>query len=505
MKRRSDFPVAVVQSNTRSYSKKFHSHIFTLFASCESAIYTFAQLHTPHYQYGFALTHNEEAEWCGSENLEEVRDWVLGHPKETQKLYLQWKKYWKKFSALNKKIDTTRLEDLTDAKLYSLFEAFHSAYLLVGGVGYIADSFMSVGAEDWLEVLIKKDLQTLAVSPEKISHYLKVLTTICTPSYSADVIDKVTKIAVNLEQFSTGSGSEVKRREPAISRTLKRLEQKYHWINNNYHHVEYLNAEHFYREAQKVLEEAKKKKTTVTALLSHHTQESVRTKQEQSHLLQTLSLHKSTRSALKLAELFAIWKDMRKSGVCIAMYYYDLFLKEIAQRTGYSLDDLQFLIFYEIKPLWFDKINLDKVIRARRELCFNVVTPKGYFIVEGNEAKKYFEKAGEEAHMGELRGMVACSGYVKGVVRVIRKTEEMRSFREGEILVTNQTTPEFVPIMKKCAAIITEQGGITSHAAIISRELKKPCIIGTKIATSILHTGEVVVVDANKGIIRREG
>ena len=66
------------------------------------------------------------------------------------------------------------------------------------------------------------------------------------------------------------------------------------------------------------------------------------------------------------------------------------------------------------------------------------------------------------------------------------------------------TTPEFMPIMKKAAAIVTEQGGITSHAAIVARELGKPCVIGTKIATSALRDGEVVEVDANNGIVRRE-
>ncbi len=59
-------------------------------------------------------------------------------------------------------------------------------------------------------------------------------------------------------------------------------------------------------------------------------------------------------------------------------------------------------------------------------------------------------------------------------------------------------------VNKKASAIVTEQGGITSHAAIVSRELKKPCIIGTKIATTALKDGEIVEVDAEKGVVRRE-
>ncbi len=64
------------------------------------------------------------------------------------------------------------------------------------------------------------------------------------------------------------------------------------------------------------------------------------------------------------------------------------------------------------------------------------------------------------------------------------------------------TTPEMVPAMKKAGAFVTDEGGVTCHAAIIAREMKKPCIIGTKIATKVLKTGDMVKVDAEKGIVR---
>jgi len=74
---------------------------------------------------------------------------------------------------------------------------------------------------------------------------------------------------------------------------------------------------------------------------------------------------------------------------------------------------------------------------------------------------------------------------------------------EGDILVTSMTRPEFLPIMKKAAAFVTNEGGITSHAAIVSRELKKPCIIGTKFATQVLKDGDMVEVDATNGVIKK--
>ena len=102
----------------------------------------------------------------------------------------------------------------------------------------------------------------------------------------------------------------------------------------------------------------------------------------------------------------------------------------------------------------------------------------------------------------ELVGRVACPGKATGKVRIILLKKDVGLIEEGEILVSTMTTPDFVPAVKKCAAIITDEGGITCHAAIVSRELGKPCIIGTKIATKVLKEGDVVEVDAEKGIVR---
>ena len=74
--------------------------------------------------------------------------------------------------------------------------------------------------------------------------------------------------------------------------------------------------------------------------------------------------------------------------------------------------------------------------------------------------------------------------------------------KNGDILVSPMTTPNFVPAMKLAAAIVTDEGGVMCHAAIVAREMKKPCIIGTKIATKVLKDGDIVEVDADKGVVK---
>ncbi|MFQ5621074.1 MAG: PEP-utilizing enzyme, partial [Candidatus Nanoarchaeia archaeon] len=103
----------------------------------------------------------------------------------------------------------------------------------------------------------------------------------------------------------------------------------------------------------------------------------------------------------------------------------------------------------------------------------------------------------------EFTGMVACKGFARGRVRKIFKREQVGDVQEGEILVTSMTVPDFLPAMKKAAAFVTDEGGIVCHAVIIAREMGKPCIIGTKIATEMLRNGHEVEVDADNGVVRK--
>jgi len=101
-----------------------------------------------------------------------------------------------------------------------------------------------------------------------------------------------------------------------------------------------------------------------------------------------------------------------------------------------------------------------------------------------------------------IKGVAVSGGIVRGKVRLVLNDKDFKNFRVGEILVSYYTAPAFMPIIKMAGAIITDEGGVTSHAAIVSRELKTPCIVGTKIATKILCDGDLVEVDANKGIVK---
>ena len=136
-------------------------------------------------------------------------------------------------------------------------------------------------------------------------------------------------------------------------------------------------------------------------------------------------------------------------------------------------------------------------IYARADGCAYLVHPDLSYKTENcnfesvvSELDKAILEKSEKSET--LSGQIACKGVVNGVVRVIFDPHEDKGFQQGDILVTSMTRPEFVSIMKKAGAVVTNEGGITCHAAIVSRELGIPCIIGTKIATQVLKDGDLV-------------
>ncbi|MDI6778021.1 MAG: PEP-utilizing enzyme [Patescibacteria group bacterium] len=91
---------------------------------------------------------------------------------------------------------------------------------------------------------------------------------------------------------------------------------------------------------------------------------------------------------------------------------------------------------------------------------------------------------------------------MRGIVRRVDMPDDMAKMNEGDILVSTATTPSIVPAIRKASAIITDEGGLTCHAAIVSREFEIPCVIGTKIATKVLKDGDLAEVNAEKGLVK---
>lgn len=132
---------------------------------------------------------------------------------------------------------------------------------------------------------------------------------------------------------------------------------------------------------------------------------------------------------------------------------------------------------------------------------------KQLIIFSGGDAYRKIRELEKEIPKEEVIGNCASKGYAKGKVRIIpfsmNPEEHLHKFQEGEVLVSSTTGPEMVVIMEKAAAIVTDEGGLMSHAAIVSREFGIPCVVGTKYATEAFKDGDEVEVNANNGVVKK--
>ena len=111
--------------------------------------------------------------------------------------------------------------------------------------------------------------------------------------------------------------------------------------------------------------------------------------------------------------------------------------------------------------------------------------------------------------MGDLKkfvckGRIAVPGAFEGKVRVIKEPDQILELQEDEIIVVRMTDPDSVPYIQRSKGVITDHGGILCHAAIVCREMQKPCIVGTKIATQELTTGDIIIIDNEANVYKKE-
>lgn len=169
------------------------------------------------------------------------------------------------------------------------------------------------------------------------------------------------------------------------------------------------------------------------------------------------------------------------------------YAKEIERHYGCYMD-MEYALDTNTNRLWIVQARPETVWSQRKKNKDNAIDGSSNVVTEA------------DAEIA-VRGLAASPGVASGVVHVIDNPKDIDQFKQGEVLVTVMTSPDWVPVMKKAVAIITNNGGMTCHAAIISREMQIPCIVGTRskntVATEVLKTGDVVTVDAKNGVVYR--
>lgn len=196
---------------------------------------------------------------------------------------------------------------------------------------------------------------------------------------------------------------------------------------------------------------------------------------------------------IHIIEEFIAMQDERKANALRLCMCLKKIAMLAAESIGYSLDKMENMSVHEFLRV----LEGEKIDNSERKNCLWVFTKKGYGISgEHKKAKAALQKG------GSLKGRVACQGCVSGTAKIVLSEDDFFKVEDGDILVASMTRPEYLPVMKKAAAFVTAEGGVTCHAAVVARELGKPCLISVRGALG-LKDGEKVEVDAVNGVVRK--
>ncbi|MBI4117856.1 MAG: hypothetical protein HY453_02140 [Parcubacteria group bacterium] len=211
---------------------------------------------------------------------------------------------------------------------------------------------------------------------------------------------------------------------------------------------------------------------------------------------------------LEIAREFVFLKGARKDAMFHWYSALEFPYRELARRFFLSLKQVRYYYWWE----WLDILSKEKKVDANllnERIAYHIYycdEKDNFHTVNGDDAKKFLGRfqimTPDISNINELNGDCASPGKVRAKTVLVNTKQDMQKMKKGDILVSTATMPELMPAIKLASAIITDMGGITCHAAIVSRELGIPCVIGTKIATKVLKDGTTVEVDASHGRVR---
>jgi len=289
----------------------------------------------------------------------------------------------------------------------------------------------------------------------------------------------------------------------SLRKEIDRVKKNFFWIKCNYKNVDPITT-------HDVLEELHELARLPSREITHRLkdlQESVQKQRKAVRKIRTMKIFRAN----DFQKLFWLGKlawmfDRRKKYNLLANYYIGRHLKWLSKKYGIKEEQAFFLLPWEMDKIASGKKRIeDFPIRERQKESTHFYDTNGHeLFLLGDESRQIWETVSPKVTKSqkEIKGFVAQKGIVRGTARVVMDAHNVDSFHRGDILVTGMTRPDFISLMRKAAAFVTDEGGITCHAAIVAREMQKPCIIGTKIATQILKDGDLVEIDANEGIVR---
>lgn len=279
---------------------------------------------------------------------------------------------------------------------------------------------------------------------------------------------------------------------------IKKHFESYGWLHSTLFLGSLYNEQEITQELKDILDEQKK---------NNLAEQRDNLKFETEKLIATLSDEKDKDLARFFQEA-VYYRTARLEWMNQACFFARPLLVKVANRLDLTFHDLIYMLPEEIVSS-LEKGDINESIRAdinlRRDgYAYISSNTEEYKLVTGKQLQLLKNDLRSHIELAEnkVSGIAAYKGSATGIVVVVKDRDELAKVKKGNILVTRLTTPDFVMAINNSAAVVTDLGGVTSHAAVTCREIDIPCIVGTKIATQVLKDGDLVEVDADEGVVR---
>lgn len=425
----------------------------------------------------------------------------LRQPRFIHNLYSTWKKEAKDFRVCLGALEKIDLGSLKEKELLKYWQDFSGRYKQLWQGMIFIDAFDFMGDAVLAQALSRSKIELSAGQ-------MHLLTT--SPNYSylqserldllglADYAQKRPALTQVIKKRV--SLKEVKQKFPAFWRYLAKHVALYHWLQNDYMVVRRLDERYFLAKIRSLLVDRAEQKQERQDLADVR-----KLKLKQKRLARQLALPVDLVAVIDFLVVLSEWRDARKAHSQMANVIARQFSQAFSARLKVPVRVVEYLFWWEATKL-FSPAQARLVSLARKRLKESIFTGNpeaGFTVFYGLKARGLHEVLKKTIAQGELRGRSAFPGVVRGQVRLIRDQRDFWKMKRNNILVAPNTRPEYVPVMKLAGAIVTEEGGLTCHAAIVSRELKKPCVVGVQGVMTTLKDGDKVEVDTEKGTVRK--
>jgi len=287
--------------------------------------------------------------------------------------------------------------------------------------------------------------------------------------------------------------AQIREKSPAFMDRLDAYLREYDWMDMEFYTGRPVPAVELFARIAEVIEDARNR-------LARIEQDIKQAEQEFERASDKLRLTPELRAFIDLTQALHYQRQYRADALFKAGRDVFELMTTIAERLGVDYDALISLTWPEITDsLVKGELTVDRKTLTARQTDYGMVIVDGVhtFVTGDVLAKELASLPRVEEEVKELQGSIAFRGTYRGRVAIVTQPDEIDKVRPGDVLVSPMTSPYYVPAMVRAGAIVTDEGGILSHAAIVSRELGIPCVIGTGNATHVLTDGQLVEIDAS--------